>query len=320
MKVVDHLATATRPLVSFEIIPPLRGGSLQGLLSLVEELLVWKPPYIDITSHAAEVSYEESPDSIHKHIRRKRPGTLGVCALLQNKYGVDAVPHALCRGFERQETEDFLIELRYLGIHNILAVRGDGPPHLNGRGVRDSNRHGVDLVRQITDMNRGAYLEPLLDADPSDFCIGVAGYPEKHFEAPNLEIDVRHLHDKVQAGADYVVTQMFFDNARYFDFVGRCRDAGIEVPIVPALKVLTSARQLESLPRTFHIDIPVELADRVAAAPDRAAEIGVEWAQRQAEELFEQGLPSVHFYVMQSATHVSQVLERLDFARAPAFG
>ncbi|MCB1035484.1 MAG: methylenetetrahydrofolate reductase, partial [Acidobacteria bacterium] len=203
MKVIEHLEKADRPLISFEIIPPLRGGDLMSLLHLIDDLMPFRPPFIDITSHAAEVVYDETAQGLQRRVKRKRPGTMGVCALIQNKYNIDAVPHILCRGFSREETEDFLIELRYLGIDNVLAVRGDDSgyqkPMKHGRSAND---YAVDLVRQVADMNRGKYLEAdLLDADPTDFCIGVGGYPEKHFEAPNLQTDIRWLKAKVDAGA-----------------------------------------------------------------------------------------------------------------------
>ena len=311
MKVVDHLARATSPPISFEIIPPLRGGNFRTLLGLIEDLAAFRPPFIDITSHAAEVVYEETAQGIQRRVKRKRPGTLGVCALVQNKYGIDAVPHLLCQGFTREETEDFLIELRYLGIDNVLAVRGDENGYQKPlRDGRSANEFAGDLVRQISDMNRGRYLQAdLLDAEPADFCVGVGGYPEKHFESPNLESDVRRTKEKVEAGASYVVTQMFFDNRRYFDYVARCREAGIEVPIIPGIKILTNKTQLAAIPRNFYVDIPSDLADAAAAAPEgRVADVGVEWATRQLRELMEQGAPSVHFYVMQSAAAVSRVL------------
>ena len=215
MRVTEHLERADRPLISFEIIPPLRGGNIQSLLALIDDLVRYRPPFIDITSHAAEAIYDETPRGIMRRVKRKRPGTLGVCALIQNKYNIDAVPHVLCHGFTREETEDFLIELKYLGIDNVLAVRGDDSgyqkPIQPGRSI---NRFAEDLVRQITGMNAGHYLEQdLLDAEPTKFCVGVGGYPEKHFEAPNLETDIRHA--KVEAGAEYIVTQMFFDNRKY---------------------------------------------------------------------------------------------------------
>jgi methylenetetrahydrofolate reductase (NADPH) len=314
MKVTEHLAKADQPLISFEIIPPLRGGNVQGLLSLIDDLVKYAPPFIDITSHAAESIYEETPEgTIQRRVKRKRPGTLGVCALLQNKYQIDAVPHILCQGFTREETEDFLIELRYLGIDNVLAVRGDDsgfakPLHYG----RSANRYASELVAQISSMNKGRYLEAgLLDAEPTHFCIGVGGYPEKHFEAPNLEIDVRRVKEKVEAGADYVVTQMFFDNRHYFHFVDLCRAAGIEVPIIPGLKILTAERQLSSIPRTFYVDIPPELADAVLADPQHVVDIGVEWALKQSDELLAHGVPSLHFYVMQNATAIKKLMAKL---------
>ncbi|HSN88498.1 MAG TPA: methylenetetrahydrofolate reductase, partial [Thermoanaerobaculia bacterium] len=281
MKVTEHLANAKQPLISFEIIPPLRGGNVQGLLGLIDDLVKYHPPFIDITSHAAEVIYEETPKGIERRVKRKRPGTLGVCALMQNKYHIDAVPHILCQGFTREETEDFLIELRYLGIDNVLAVRGDDSGFKKPLQFgRSANAYACDLVKQIAAMNHGRYLEQdLLDAEPTSFCIGVGGYPEKHFEAPNLQSDVRHVKDKIDAGADYVVTQMFFDNRHYFKYLDLCREQGIEAPIIPGLKILSGPKQLTSLPRTFFVDIPSDLADEVLAArPEHVVDIGVEWA------------------------------------------
>ncbi|MEZ5333336.1 MAG: methylenetetrahydrofolate reductase [Thermoanaerobaculia bacterium] len=315
MKVIDHLRGAEGPLISFEIIPPLRGGNLGDLLALIEQLVRFRPPFIDITSHAAQVIYDETPGGIVRRVKRKRPGTLGVCALIQNKYGVDAVPHVLCTGFTREETEDFLIELKYLGIDNVLAIRGDESDYKKPlQHGRSANAHAVDLVAQIAGMNAGTYLEQgLLDAERSDFCVGVAGYPEKHFESPNFDADLRHTKAKVDAGADYIVTQMFFDNRHYFRYVELARAAGIDVPIVPGLKVLTTKSQTQSLPRTFYCEVPAELADEVErASAARVPDIGVEWATRQARELLEQGAPSIHFYVLSNAEMVGRVVEKLD--------
>ena len=314
MKVTEHLAKADRPLISFEIIPPQRGGDVKGLLALIDDLVKYRPPFIDITSHAAEVMYDETPQGIQRRVKRKRPGTLGVCALIQNKYHIDAVPHILCQGFTREETEDFLIELKYLGIDNVLAVRGDDSgfkkPLQYGRSA---NLYACDLVRQIAAMNKGKYLEEdLLDAEPSDFCVGVGGYPEKHFEAPNLRVDVRRVKEKVEGGAHYVVTQMFFNNSHYFRYLETCREEGIEVPIIPGLKILTSAKQLSSIPKNFYVEIPDELTDEaLAAKPEHVVDIGVEWALRQSEELLARGVPSLHFYVMQSATAIKKLMARL---------
>ncbi len=314
MKVIEHLANADRPLISFEIIPPLRGGDIKSLLGLIEDLVKHDPPFIDITSHAAEVVYDETPRGIERKIKRKRPGTLGVCALIQNKYDIDAVPHVLCKSFTRQETEDFLIELRYLGIDNVLAIRGDDSGYQkrleHGRTV---NEFAIDLIRQIRDMNRGRYLEDLLDADPSDFCIGAAGYTEKHFESPNLSSDIRWAKQKVEAGAEYIVTQMFFDNRHYFNYVEECRRQGIEVPIIPGLKIITTKRHLHSVPRTFHCEIPTELSEEIEAAkPKHVMEIGVEWAAKQAQELIDKNAPSIHFYILQSSKAINSLLPRLS--------
>ncbi|MGD9899520.1 MAG: methylenetetrahydrofolate reductase [NAD(P)H] [Calditrichaceae bacterium] len=315
MKVTEHLAKANNTLISFEIIPPKRGGDIKSLLSLVDDLAKHQPPFIDITSHAAEVIYEETPDSIKRKVKRKRPGTLGICALIQKKYNIDAVPHILCNGFTREETEDFLIDLQYLEIENILAIRGDETtykkPLLNGR---TSNNYAVDLVRQVNDMNDGKYLEEnLLDARASNFCIGVGGYPEKHFEAPNLDTDIRFLKEKIEAGAEYIVTQMFFDNKAYFDFVDRCRAAGITVPIIPGLKIVTSKNNLSSLPRNFYVNLPSELTDQIMEAKsEHVLEIGVEWTARQVEELMNKKVPAVHFYIMQNSKPINMLLKNLN--------
>jgi methylenetetrahydrofolate reductase (NADPH) len=315
MKVIEHLARATRPLISYEIIPPQRGGTLRSLLELIDDLVPFRPPFIDITSHAAEVVYEEGKASIERKVKRKRPGTLGVCALIQNKYDIDAVPHILCNGFTREETEDALIELRYLGIENVLAVRGDDSGYVKPlRDGKTANRYAIDLVKQVVDMNKGRYLETgLLDADPSDFCIGISGYPEKHFEAPNLRSDVQWTKKKVEAGAAYIVTQMFFDNQHYYTYLEQCRAAGIEAPVIPGLKIVTMKSHLSSLPSNFHVDIPPDLSDAVMAAKDNneVREIGVEWALAQAEDLLAHGVPAIHFYIMQSSQAIKMLMGRL---------
>ncbi len=316
MKVTEHLAKANRPIITFEIIPPLRGGNVTSLMELIEDLVRFEPPFIDITSHAAQVVYEETKEGIQRRVKRKRPGTIGICALIQNKYQIDAVPHAICTGFTREETEDFLIELNYLGIDNVLAVKGDDSGYRktpkDGKSV---NMHASDLVSQISDLNRGKYIEEgLLDAQPTDFGIGISGYPEKHFAAPNLEADLRNTEAKIAAGGDYIVTQMFFDNQHYFDYVEKCRARGIDVPIIPGLKVLVGKKQLRTLPEMFHCEIPVELADEVEAATkkEHVIEIGARWAAKQVEELLDRGAPSIHFYVMLNAKAVQRVMEQLS--------
>lgn len=314
MKVIEHLAKATNPLISFEIIPPQRGGDIKAMLSLIDDISKFNPPFIDVTSHAAEVIYEETPQGIVRRVIRKRPGTLGICALIQNKYNIDAVPHIICQGFTREETEDFLIELHYLQIDNVLAVRGDEnnykKPLAHGRSA---NLYAVDLVSQIVAMNHGKYLEEgLLNAKPTSFCVGVGGYPEKHFEAPNTAIDIKHTKEKIDAGAEYIVTQMFFDNSKYFSYVQKCREEGIDAPIIPGLKILTTKSQLTNIPRNFYIDIPEELSEEIMAArPEHVMEIGVNWAARQVEELLNSNVPSVHFYVMQNSKPILMLMDKL---------
>jgi len=314
MKVTEHLERASDTLISYEIIPPKRGGSAEQMLDVVEELMPFDPPFIDVTSHSAEVSYEQTDDGTWERcIERKRPGTLGLCAAIEARFDIDTVPHLLCRGFTREETEDALIELNYLGIDNVLGIRGDETGFQKPiDGGRSRNEYAVDLVRQIEDMNNGRYLEDLKDAEPTDFCIGVGGYPETHFEAPNLTWDIMRLKQKVEAGADYIVTQMFFDNDYFFEFVEKCRDVGIEVPIIPGVKILKRKSHLRLLPKYFHTEIPEELTAEVdAAEPEDVEKIGVDWAIQQTEELMEAGVPCIHFYIMSSAQTVKKVVEPL---------
>jgi methylenetetrahydrofolate reductase (NADPH) len=314
MKVIDHLEKTKEPLISFELIPPKRGGDIKDVLNVIDNIIKFRPPFIDITSHSAEVIYEETPDGIKKKVKRKRPGTLGICALIQNKYNVDAVPHILVKGFTREETEDFMIELNYLGIDNVLAVRGDDSGYEKPIPVgKSANKNALELVEQIVKMNKGIYLEDsLLDARPTNFCVGVGGYPEKHFEAPNLKADVKFAKQKADAGADYIVTQMFYDNKFYFDYVEKCREAGINVPIIPGLKILTSKAQLHSIPKDFHVTIPSSLSDEVdTAKPDEVLNIGVEWAASQVRELLDKNVPSIHFYIMLNSKPINMVMERL---------
>ncbi len=314
MKVVEHLDKASKPPISFEIIPPLRGGNVNPLMDLIEDLSKYDPPFIDITSHGSQVIYEETAEGIKRKVKRKRPGTIGICALIQNKYNIDAVPHVLCIGFTREETEDFLIELNYLGIDNVLAIRGDE----NGfkkplQYGRTSNDFATDLVSQIAGMNQGTYLEEgLLDAEPTEFCVGIAGYPEKHYQAPNMATDVRHTKEKVDAGGEYIVTQMFFDNRHYYDYVDACRAAAIEVPIIPGIKILNTKKQLSLIPSKFYCEIPSELADEVEEAkPEHVVDIGVEWAYKQAVDLLDKGVPSLHFYLMQSSKAIKKLMAKL---------
>ncbi|MGH2680055.1 MAG: methylenetetrahydrofolate reductase [Actinomycetota bacterium] len=300
MKVIEHLANATKPLVSVEIIPPRRGGNVERIYEAVSSLLPYEPPFIDITSHAAEEVWEELPGGTwRRRVTRKAPGTFGLCAAINHRFGVDPVPHVLCHGFTREETEDALIELNYLGIENVLAIRGDGAVRAHAEG-RSANGSALELVGQVAAMNRGEYLEELVESTPTGFCIGVACYPEKHEEAPNLERDIAVLLDKQRAGAEYAVTQLFYDNEVFFRFVKACRDQGVTIPIVPGLKILTRRSHVTAVPKHFNVAVPEALVAEVAAVPDEEVPtVGIRWAREQTLQLFEHGVPSAHFYVMQ---------------------
>jgi len=315
MKVVEHYDKASEPLISFEIIPPKRGGAVSDVFESLDKVVEKvKPPFIDVTYHAAEAHVEEQKDGTLKRvIRRKRPGTIGLCAAILHRYGIDPVPHLICEGFSKEESEDALIELNYLGIHNVLAIRGDNTGSQTSLNLNGTvNKFALDLVNQIQDMNSGEYLEDIINAEPTDFCVGVAGYPEKHFEAPNLDWDIKRLKQKVDAGGDYIATQMFFDNSAFFEFVDKCRRAGIDVPIVPGMKILTTPGHLTRLPRNFHLNIPDALADEVTADEKNAKNIGIEWAKQQSLELMEAGVPGLHYYIMGNP---EPALEVIDFLK-----
>lgn len=310
MKVIEHIQNAKNPLFSFEIVPPPRGSSVKDIISIVEALRPLDPAWIDVTSHSSTTLYQEKSDgTIHKRTLKKRPGTLGICGIIQNRFKIDTVAHILCQGFTREETEDALIELGFLGIENVLALRGDSTNVQKAvRSDRTTNLFATDLVTQIKDLNSGKFLDELSSASCLDFCIGVAGYPEKHFEAPSLKTDIQHLKRKVEAGADYIVTQMFFDNQKYFDFVTECRAAGINVPIVPGLKILRSVNQLQNVPRNFFVDLPDILVEEIQNNPQHVAEIGKRWAKKQVEGLISFGIPSAHFYVLNDIASVVEVV------------
>ena len=311
MKVIEHIQSAKDPLFSYEIVPPPRGRSYKDIVEIVEILAPLNPPWIDVTSHSSTAYFQERTDgTIQKRTLKKRPGTLGICGIIQNRFKIDTVAHVLCLGFSREETEDALIELSYLGIENVLALRGDTPNFQKQvRNDRTTNNYAMDLVGQIKGLSQGKFLDELEDAHPLEFCVGVAGYPEKHFEAANLKLDIENLKRKVVAGADYIVTQMFFDNQKYFDFVTECRAAGINVPIIPGIKVLKSIPQLKSVPKNFYIDLPNALVDEVNASPNHAAEIGSRWAQKQVEGLLAKGVPGVHFYVLNDVQCIANIVK-----------
>jgi methylenetetrahydrofolate reductase (NADPH) len=316
MKVIDALNNASSTLFTFELMPPLKGNSFAEIAETVERLTSYHPAYINITHHRAEVMVRERPDGFfEKQIVKKRAGTVSIAAAIKYKYGVEVVPHLVCGGYSRSEVEDMLIDFNFLGIDNILALRGDpvrGEKYFAAE--KDGYAHAVDLLRQAVDMNSGRYLDPdLKNVAPTDFCVGVAGYPEKHSEAPNLETDLLYLKEKVEAGAEYVVTQMFFDNQKYFDFVAACRKNGVNVPIIPGLKPLSGAKQLSVLPQTFHIDLPAALVSEVKRCqrPQDVRAVGVAWCTEQCRELKKAGVPALHFYTMGKADNVEEIVKKV---------
>ncbi len=310
MKITEQLSSSNKTLFSYEIIPPFRGGSIDKVFKLVEDLMPLNPPFIDLTSRSAESYYQDDGSgNLVEHVRRKRPGTIGISAAIKNKFNVETVPHVLCNGFTKEETEDALIELNYLGIDNVLAVRGDELRKINNAKSSLSNKYASDLVEQIQNMNEGRYLEDLLDADKTNFCVGVGGYPEKHFEAQSLEKDLKTLKYKVDCGADYIVTQMFFDNEAYFRFVDTCRKNGIKVPIIPGIKILSLERHIDALPKHFYLNIPQKLISSVKGKSKREIKTaGIDWATNQVQELIDRGVPCVHFYIMSSAKSAINVV------------
>ena len=314
-KITSYLeASQGKTLFSIEIIPPMKGQHLGDLMSHIEPLMEFKPPFIEVTYHREEY-IEKVVDGVSKRIPiRKRPGTLGICASIMQKFHVDAVPHVICGGFTKEETEDFLIDLHYLGIENALILRGDQEKG-EDRFIPKPGGHAYanELVEQVKAMNQGILLHEETESLPTNFCIGVAAYPEKHFEAVSMEEDLRYLKQKVDAGADYIVTQMFFDNQKYFDFVAKCREMDIHVPIIPGLKPLATARQLEILPEIFHLEIPEILAKEVRACTNNASikQVGIEWAIQQGKELIHAQVPALHFYTMSKSDSVRAIAEKL---------
>lgn len=314
MKVTDIINEQRKgeKLVSFEVLPPLKGKSIDHLYKILDPLMEFKPPFIDVTYHREEFEYKVTSSGYFEKVAvRKRPGTVGICAAIKHKYNVEAVPHLICGGFSIEETENALIDLNFLGIQNILALRGDAR-RLEKTFVPEQGGHklAVDLVHQLDSMNNGVYLDKdIVDAVRTDFCIGVAGYPEKHFEAANYEEDLLFLKGKIDAGAHYIVTQMFFDNKAFFKFVKDCRDLGINVPIIPGIKPLTRSSQLKSIPSNFYIDFPDDLVKEVRKCKDEEAvkELGAEWCTAQAKELFENGAPCLHFYTMSDQKTISRI-------------
>jgi len=312
MKVTEHIAQAKgKTLFSFEIIPPKKGHSIQQLYNNIDPLMEFKPPFIDVTTSREEYIYIERDGLLDRKVTRMRPGTVGICASLRYKYDVDTIPHILCGGFSKEETEYVLVDCQYLGIDNLMALRGDAMKHQRFfEPSKGGHQYAVDLVKQIGNLNKGNYLHDIMETPvKADFCIGVAGYPEKHMEAPSLASDLKRLKEKVDAGANYVVTQMFFDNKKFFDFVKAAREIGITIPIIPGIKPLAVAKHLQVLPHVFSLDLPQDLIDNVYKCNDTKSvrQVGVEWATKQTKELLEAKVPVIHFYSMGKSDNIKAI-------------
>ncbi len=317
MKVTEHIkAAAGKTLFSLEIIPPKKGDSIDSLFAHIDPLMEFNPPFIDVTYHREEFVYKKRGNGLlEKKTIRKRPGTVGICAAIKNRYNVDPVPHIICGGFTKEETENALIDLNFLGIDNVLVLRGDSIAEERVfKPEPDGNAYAIDLVDQVTGMNEGKYLdEDLQNAVPTTFCIGVAGYPEKHFEAPNITSDLKYLKQKIDRGAEYIVTQMFFDNSKYFEFVDKCRAAGIDIPIIPGLKPITTKSHMTVLPSIFHMDIPDDLYHEIEKCKTNkeVKEVGIEWGIKQSKELLAAGVPVLHYYSMGKSDSVERIAKAL---------
>ena len=303
MHVTEHLVKAKDTLVSFEILPPLKGKTITSIYDHLDPLMEFKPSWINVTYHRSETMFKKKADGTFDKVDvRKRPGTVGICAAIMNHYNIDAVPHIICGGFTKRETEDALIDLQFLGIDNALILRGDAAKNESSfEPEPGGNRYAIDLLKQVGQLNQGIYLdEDILNGGKTDFCMGVAGYPEKHFESPNFEIDLLKTKEKVDAGADYIMTQMFFNNQKFLDYVKACRDMGITVPIIPGLKPITNKKQLTILPRIFHVDIPTELSNAINKCKTDAEceQVGTEWLIQQSKELKAAGVPVLHYYTL----------------------
>lgn len=311
MKVTEHIEKADSTLFSFEILPPLKGRSIQSLYDSIDPLIELNPSFVNVTYHREEFVYKEMPNGLLKKISvRKRPGTVGICAAIKYKYQVDTIPHMICGGFNKDETENALIDLQFLGIDNVLALRGDpikSEPHF--KKEPGGHQYAHQLVEQINHMNNGEFLDGDNNIEPTDFCIGVAGYPEKHFESMNLNTDLQHLKEKVDNGADYIVTQMFYDNKKFFEFEKKCREIGINVPIIPGIKPIKTLNHINFLPKYFHIDLPDDLANALSKCKTNndVKEVGIEWGIQQVKELKEFGVPCIHFYTMGKSEETKKI-------------
>jgi methylenetetrahydrofolate reductase (NADPH) len=316
MKVIDHIKNSKgKTQFTFEILPPVKGYHINSIFDNVDPLMEFNPPFIDVTYHREEYVFNEKENGLlEKKVVRKRPGTVGICAALQNKYNIDAVPHILCGGFSKEVTENFLIDLDFLGIDNVVALRGDAiKSETYFTPNKDGHKYASELVNQITNLNNGVYLEDLEVATKTNFCIGVAGYPEKHMEAPSMTSDLHFLKEKIKLGADYIITQMFFDNNKYFEFVDLCEKEGINVPIIPGLKPISTLKQLNLIPHRFHCDLPETLIKEIIKCKDNSQvrQVGIEWCIEQSKELKGKSVPFLHYYSMGRSSNIRAVAEAI---------
>ncbi|MFT3795150.1 methylenetetrahydrofolate reductase [NAD(P)H] [Flavobacterium sp.] len=317
MKVTEHIEKAQgKSLFSFEILPPMKGQNIQSIFDSIDPLMEFNPPFIDVTYHREEIEFKELPNGLlEKKVVKKRPGTVGICAAIQNKYEVDAIPHILCGGFTKEDTENFLIDIDFLGIQNVVALRGDAiKSEIYFKPEKEGHHYATELVSQISNLNNGIYLDSdLQNTSKTDFCIGVAGYPEKHMEAPSMDSDIYFLKQKIKNGANYIITQMFFDNQKYFDYVAKVRAAGITVPIIPGLKPIATKKQLNLIPHRFKVDMPDDLIMSVVKAKDNDAvrQIGIEWCIAQSKELVKAGIPVLHYYSMGKAENIKAIAQEV---------
>jgi methylenetetrahydrofolate reductase (NADPH) len=316
MHVTAHLAKAKDTLVSFEILPPLKGKTITSIYDHLDPLMEFKPSWINVTYHRSETMFKKKTDGTFEKVDvRKRPGTVGICAAIMNHYNIDAVPHIICGGFTKRETEDALIDLQFLGIDNALILRGDAAKNESSfEPEPGGNKYAIDLLKQVGQLNQGIYLdEDILNGGKTDFCMGVSGYPEKHFESPNFEIDLIKTKEKVDAGAEYIMTQMFFNNQKFLEYVQACRDMGITVPIIPGLKPITNKKQLTVLPRIFHVDIPTDLSNAINKCKTDAEceQVGTEWLIQQSKELKAAGVPVLHYYTLGKPKVIRDVCKQI---------
>src|SRR4030042_6549544 len=314
MSVIDKIRNAKGPLFTFELLPPLKGHSIEKVYTAIDRLIEFQPAYINFTTHRNEITYKERSDGLlEKRVTRLRPGTIALAAAVKYKYNITVVPHILCGGFTREETENVLIEMNFLGIDDVLALRGD--PQRGSRSFipeKDGHTHTCELVKQIVNMNKGKYLEEsLVDTISTNFCVGVAGYPEKHFEAPNIHTDMENLRNKVESGASYIVTQMFFDNSKFFRFRDECKKMEINVPVIAGLKTISTLNDFKLVPQTFHIDVPGDLVSAIkrCSTDKEAREVGIEWATMQSRELIKEGVPGIHYYTLGRSDNIARIVK-----------